>query len=88
VGDIFFAMKSMKDMKDWFTVYPDAPPDTEALHFLTQRSQRRGEIWVSESRSAQWGILNLFTQNKERIDEYLIHPFIDKWVDFHGGLWI
>jgi hypothetical protein len=69
----FFTMKSMEDMKGWFAVYSDAPPDTEALHFLTQRRRGRREIWVNEGIFAQSEILNLYTVSKERIEK-IINP--------------
>jgi hypothetical protein len=62
---IFFTMKSMKG---WFEVNPDAPRDIEALRFLTQRRRGRREIWVSEGLFAQWGILNFYSVSKERIE--------------------
>jgi hypothetical protein len=63
----------MKSMKGLYVVNPNASPVIKALQFFTQRTQRRGEIWVREGLFAQWGILNIFILNKERIEK-IINP--------------
>jgi hypothetical protein len=53
-GDIFFTMKSTKDMKGWFEVNTDVSCYKKDFDSVSRRTHTaREEIWVSEGLFAQ-----------------------------------